>query len=109
MPPRSPQRWEACTDRRCELHFGKPGRPMMDTVTRRLDLAPERCVMVGDRLYTDLAGADYAGMCGALVLTGETSQGVVKRRSADERPDYVLARIRRVAPAFGVGAPRLAG
>jgi len=30
---------QACTGRRCELHFGKPGRPMMDTVTRRLGLA----------------------------------------------------------------------
>jgi HAD superfamily hydrolase (TIGR01450 family) len=32
---------EACTGRTCEMHFGKPGGPMMDTVTRRLGLPPE--------------------------------------------------------------------
>jgi HAD superfamily hydrolase (TIGR01450 family) len=89
---------EACTGRRCEMHFGKPGRVMMDTVTRRLDLAPESCVMVGDRLYTDLAGADNAGIAGALVLTGESDEDDVKRQSVDDRPDYVLARIDHLLP-----------
>jgi HAD superfamily hydrolase (TIGR01450 family) len=89
---------EACTGRTCELHFGKPGRPMMETVTRRLGLPPERCVMVGDRLYTDLAAADTAGMSGALVLSGETDAGAVERLAAHERPDYVLTRIDYLLP-----------
>jgi HAD superfamily hydrolase (TIGR01450 family) len=90
---------EACTGRRCELHFGKPGRPMMDTVTRRLGLAPERCVMAGDRLYTDLAGAETAGMAGAVVLTGETDDQALAQCAAEERPDFVLARIDELLPA----------
>jgi HAD superfamily hydrolase (TIGR01450 family) len=89
---------EACTGRSCELHFGKPGRPMMNTVIRRVGLSPERCVMVGDRLYTDLAAADTAGMSGALVLSGETDPSAVERLAADERPEYVLARIDYLLP-----------
>jgi HAD superfamily hydrolase (TIGR01450 family) len=89
---------EACTGRTCERHFGKPGQPMMGTVTRRLGVPPERCVMVGDRLYTDLAAADTAGMSGALVLSGETEASVVEQLPADERPDYVLTRIDHLLP-----------
>jgi len=90
---------EATTGRRCELHFGKPGRPMMDTVLRRLGLPGERCLMVGDRLYTDLAGADRASMLGALVLTGETSADAVSALEPDAVPDFVLARVDQVLPA----------
>jgi HAD superfamily hydrolase (TIGR01450 family) len=90
---------EACTGRRCELHFGKPGRPMMDTVLRRLEVPAERCVMVGDRLYTDLAAARAAGMAGALVLTGETAREAVKPRGQRGAPDYVLERVDQLFPA----------
>jgi HAD superfamily hydrolase (TIGR01450 family) len=89
---------EACTGRTCEMHFGKPGRPMMETVARRLGVPPERCVMVGDRLSTDLAAAETAGMSGALVLSGETDMGTVERLTADERPDYLLDRIDYLLP-----------
>ena len=89
---------EASTGRRCELHFGKPGRPMMDAVTRRLGLAPERCLMVGDRLYTDVAAARTVGMHAALVLSGETSPEALAAARGDESPDYVLERVDQLLP-----------
>ena len=89
---------EASTGRRCELHFGKPGRPMMDAVTSRLGVAPKRCLMVGDRLYTDVAAARTAAMRGALVLSGETSLEAVAAAAPDRSPDCVLDRVDQVLP-----------
>jgi HAD superfamily hydrolase (TIGR01450 family) len=89
---------EASTGHRCELHFGKPGQPMMDAVTGRLGLPAERCLMAGDRLYTDVAAANTAGMRGALVLTGETSAQSLEAVAAAEAPDYILGRIDQLFP-----------
>jgi ribonucleotide monophosphatase NagD (HAD superfamily) len=90
---------EACTGRHCELHFGKPGRVMMEAVAARLQAAPEDCVVVGDRLSTDLAAARSAGAHGALVLTGETGVDDLGGLAGDERPDYVLERLDQLLPA----------
>ncbi|HEY2438445.1 MAG TPA: HAD-IIA family hydrolase [Solirubrobacteraceae bacterium] len=90
---------EACTGRRCELHFGKPGAVMMKAVVARLQSAPEDCVVVGDRLSTDLAAARSAGAHGALVLTGETDAADLEGLSGDERPDYVLERLDQLLPS----------
>lgn len=90
---------EACTGRRCEIQFGKPGPVMIDTITRRLELPSEDCVVVGDRLYTDLAAAQTAGMAGAVVLTGETDTAALEALAEHERPQFVLDRIDRLLPA----------
>jgi HAD superfamily hydrolase (TIGR01450 family) len=89
---------EACTGRRCELHFGKPGQVMMKAVVARLQASPRDCVVVGDRLSTDLAAARSAGAHGALVLTGETVAADLEGLSGDERPDYVLNRLDLLLP-----------
>ncbi len=90
---------EACTGRRCELHFGKPGEVMMNAVMRRLALPAQECVAIGDRISTDLAAAHAAGTEGALVLTGETDAAALEALRGDERPDYVLERIDQLLPA----------
>jgi 4-nitrophenyl phosphatase len=89
---------EACTGRRCELHFGKPGPVMTEAVLARLQARPEDCVVVGDRLSTDLAAARSAGAHGALVLTGDTDAADLDCLSGDERPDYVLERLDQLLP-----------
>jgi HAD superfamily hydrolase (TIGR01450 family) len=90
---------EACTGRRCERHFGKPGEVMMDAVRARLDRPAGDCVIVGDRVSTDIAAARTAGMDAALVLTGETSAAEAERLAAPQRPRYVLARLDQLLPA----------
>ena len=47
---------------------GKPQTPMFEVARSRLSVAAP--LMVGDRLDTDIAGANAAGMSSALVLTG---------------------------------------
>jgi ribonucleotide monophosphatase NagD (HAD superfamily) len=50
-------------------------------------------VMVGDRLYTDIAMAINAGMDGALVLTGDSTLEEVLSCETCDRPQLCLERI----------------
>ncbi len=46
---------------------------MLETVLGMLGLPASRCLLIGDRLSTDIAMAVAAGIDSALVLTGETT------------------------------------
>lgn len=87
---------EACTGVTCQVNAGKPGTLMLDTAMRRIGLPPQDCVMIGDRLSTDIAMAVAAGMDSALVLTGETSLPMLA--ASDIRPTWVLRRIDELLP-----------
>jgi 4-nitrophenyl phosphatase len=89
---------EACTGARCELHFGKPGPVMLRAIAEALELAPEDCVLTGDRVSTDIRAAREASMTSALVLTGETRPDDVPHIPDDSRPDYILDRVDRLMP-----------
>jgi ribonucleotide monophosphatase NagD (HAD superfamily) len=84
---------EACTGVRCERHVGKPDPFMLETALEALGLPAERCIMTGDRLYTDIRMARDAGMPSALVLTGDTSADDLAAVPAALRPTYVLSRV----------------
>lgn len=62
---------EAASGARAEA-MGKPYKPMLDAVERRLK-GCKNIVVVGDRADTDLAGATERGWGRVLVLTGVTS------------------------------------
>lgn len=84
---------EGCTGIRCERHTGKPDPYMLTAALERLKLTAETCVMVGDRLSTDIRMAIDAGMTSALVLTGETSSEMLAGLDRDARPTWVLDRV----------------
>ncbi|MFB9375915.1 HAD-IIA family hydrolase [Kineococcus gynurae] len=89
---------EACTGVTCEMNAGKPGTVMLDAVRDLLGLPVEDCVLVGDRLATDIAMARAAGMASALVLTGENTAGEAAALPADQRPTWVLEGIGALLP-----------
>ena len=62
---------------------GKPNAGMILHKIEELGLAPERCAMVGDRLYTDIAMANRANCVGVLVLSGEATMNDVVQLSED--------------------------
>ena len=64
---------EACTDTKVEAVVGKPSRFMAAAALRLAGAPPERCLMTGDRLETDVLMGLQAGMDAALVLTGATA------------------------------------
>lgn len=52
--------------------IGKPHAPMYEAALRQLNLPADQVLMLGDRLDTDIAGAQAVGMATALVFTGVT-------------------------------------
>jgi len=63
---------EAATDT-APLIIGKPETAMFEVALRRMDVGAGQMLMVGDRLETDILGAQRAGLRTALVLTGITT------------------------------------
>ncbi|MDR0488647.1 MAG: HAD hydrolase-like protein [Propionibacteriaceae bacterium] len=63
---------EACTQVKCVASMGKPSELMVRAGLAGLDIPLDRCVMVGDRLATDIRMALNLGMPAAVVFTGET-------------------------------------
>ncbi len=92
---------EACTQTTCEANLGKPGVEMLETVLGMLGLPANRCVMIGDRLSTDIAMATAAGMDSALVLTGETTSTMAADLPPDGAPTWILDRIDHLLPPEG--------
>ncbi len=55
--------------------MGKPEPAMFQVALRHLNTQPEHTLMIGDRLDTDIEGAQQAGLRAALVLTGISQRG----------------------------------
>lgn len=68
--------------------FGKPSSDMARIALERLGLPPEECIVVGDRMETDILFARNAGIDSALVLTGATSPEDLPQY--DYAPDYII-------------------
>ncbi|HEX9371223.1 MAG TPA: HAD hydrolase-like protein [Roseiflexaceae bacterium] len=82
---------EACTGVTCDPIVGKPSPIMVAMILSLLDLPPERCIMVGDRLETDIKMGIDAGMATCLVLTGDANRE--RLAASGLRPTLVLERI----------------
>lgn len=88
---------EACTDTKCEAVVGKPSRHTIDAVLGLVGLPAGRCIMIGDRLETDVQMGNDAGMASALTLTGATSEAMLGTSAI--RPTYVLKGLADLLPA----------
>jgi NagD protein len=82
---------EYLTGRELELIAGKPSPLILQTAIQFLQLPPERCLMVGDRLETDIRMGREAGMQTALVLTGVAR--IEDVASHADTPDCVLGQL----------------
>lgn len=86
---------EATSGRTLEVMIGKPSPIIMEMALAGLGLGAAECLMVGDRLETDITMGVAAGSATALVLTGVTRRQDL--RSASCRPTYVLESIAELA------------
>jgi glycerol-1-phosphatase len=81
----------AATNREPQV-AGKPEPTLLnDALTRGTFSTP---LVVGDRLDTDIAGANAAGLPSLMVLTGVSTAEDMVRAAVRERPDYVAADLR---------------
>jgi NagD protein len=82
---------EATTGKRVEFVAGKPSPLMIQAAVDRLGVPVEQCLVIGDRLETDVVMGRAAGARTALVLTGVTRRAHLA--NAPAQPDYVLDNI----------------
>lgn len=82
---------EASTGTRCDPIVGKPSPIMLDMALTLLNLPAEHCMVVGDRVETDILMGITAGMATALVLTGATTREALALSGL--QPTFVLERI----------------
>jgi NagD protein len=80
----------ACTGREPDFIAGKPSPGMPLAALRRLGLPAEECLLVGDRLMTDIVCGRRAGLATALVMTGVTDAAALAAAPEEAKPDYVL-------------------
>lgn len=82
---------EAVTEKQVEVVVGKPSPITGRVVLEVMGLEPEKCLLVGDRLETDIRMGLDSGMKTALVLTGVTSAKVLE--TSPIRPHYLFPSI----------------
>jgi NagD protein len=86
---------EHISGREVELLAGKPSALMAAVALERLGLPSRRCLLVGDRLETDIRMGQEAGMQTAVVLTGVTNREDVNEW--DSPPDFVVENLGELA------------
>jgi glycerol 3-phosphatase-2 len=77
---------------------GKPEVPMFEVATERFGAA--HTLVIGDRLDTDILGANRAGLSSVLVLTGIDQAKQVLAAEKDQRPTFILEDLRQLAEPY---------
>jgi putative hydrolase of the HAD superfamily len=77
-----------------ELGYTKPQKEIFEFPMRKLGLKPEECIMVGDRLDTDIAGAKKAGMQTIRIRKGKRAR---EKPVKEQRPDYEIDDISQIS------------
>lgn len=77
------------------LVIGKPQRHLFESGLRRLCSCPENTAMLGDRLDTDIFGAQQVGLAGILVTTGIDNEESIRVKNI--RPDLVVHSLTELA------------
>jgi HAD superfamily hydrolase (TIGR01450 family) len=79
---------------------GKPETPMFTLAVERFSAT--KVLVIGDRLDTDILGANRAGLDSALVLTGIDRAKQVLAAAEKERPTYILSDLRQLHEPYPV-------
>ncbi|MBK8446477.1 MAG: HAD-IIA family hydrolase [Micropruina sp.] len=77
------------TVRQQPVVFGKPHAPMLDYAVTHT--GAQRPIFVGDRIDTDIMGANRAGMPSLLVFTGAHGKRDLLEAAAGDRPSFIGA------------------
>ena len=79
---------EMTTGRNPDKIFGKPSKNIISGILTKNDFKFEDCVVIGDRLYTDIVLANDSKMISVLVLSGETKREDVEFSKIN--PDIIV-------------------
>jgi len=85
---------EAVTLKKVEVIVGKPSPLMIQAALDVMGLRPEECILIGDRLETDIKMGKEAGIATGIVLTGVTSEETLREiKHTPAQPDFVFQSI----------------
>jgi len=84
-----------------EKVLGKPSDVALQAALDRLEIDPSECLIVGDRLDTDLRMGSNAGMTTVLVLTGVSDRADITNSDVD--PDYVIGNLGEIETVLEQG------
>ena len=73
------------------MFCGKPEPIFFLDLCARLGVTPSRCVLIGDNIESDIAGARRVGMTSILVLSGVAREADLAAGHHSHRPDHVVA------------------
>lgn len=90
---------EGVTGRRVDRVLGKPSQTVVEMAADRVDARPEDCLIVGDRLETDIEMGARAGMTTVLVLSGVTDEDALA--DATTTPDHVIDSVADIGEVIG--------
>ena len=80
----------------CITHAKKPFPKGIRECLDKYGLAPEKCALAGDQIYTDVMGARNCGVTAILVTAIDNHNIWLKLRHVAELPFIFLARNRRI-------------
>jgi len=85
---------EAVTQKKVEVIVGKPSPLMIQAALNVMGLRPEDCILIGDRLETDIRMGKESGIATGIVLTGVTNEQTLKEiKHTSIQPDFVFQSI----------------
>lgn len=86
-----------CTGKTATV-LGKPNPRMINDLMKKFGVGKEETLCVGDRLYTDIAVANNAGVESVCVLSGESSLEDINK--SEHKPTYIINSIKDLISAL---------
>lgn len=77
-------------------YFGKPYAETVESIELISGVSRENAIMVGDRLYTDIALGKNNGMTAILVMSGETDFTMLENAEESQKPDLVFGSVKEI-------------
>jgi arabinose operon protein AraL len=85
---------EAVTQKKVEVIVGKPSPIMIQAALDVMGLRPDDCILIGDRLETDIRMGKESGIATGIVLTGVTNEETLREiKHTSIQPDFVFQSI----------------
>ncbi len=79
---------------RMPIVIGKPEATMALAAMKKYSYSEEETVLIGDRIYTDIACGVNAGITSVLVLSGESTMKTVEE--SEIKPDIILSDVQEL-------------
>jgi arabinose operon protein AraL len=85
---------EAVTQKKVEVIVGKPSPLMIQAALDVMGLKPDDCILIGDRLETDIKMGKESGIATGIVMTGVTNEETLKAsKTSPIQPDFIFQSI----------------